>query len=214
MSIWREAYKVNDYSPITQEEAEKYGFTWRYNRWMEEIYQGCVVSDWEHNMPDDSEFYALVWDEPTQRLTTYMWKYTGLGGSDYNSCHPDITPENLAKAIAWAEPTIRKLIGDYNPTVHIWKPGRRVRVKSGRKVPIGTEGSVLWEGECRWGRRCKFATADGQELWTDTHNLEFTDTEDYLYTEEEKEARYQANRKNFYAIFRSCSGVDLRSRSW
>lgn len=66
----------------------------------EETYAGSVLRTGEHNWHDDSDFYAMVWDEETQSVkevyagTTRSWAY-------HDGAHVDATPEARAKAVAW-----------------------------------------------------------------------------------------------------------------
>ncbi len=68
---------------------------------------GCVLETRERNYHDDSDFYALVWDDSEQRVrsidyaTTRGWTYP-------NSATVDATPEILAKVEAWSLEQARK----------------------------------------------------------------------------------------------------------
>jgi hypothetical protein len=51
--------------------------------------------------------------------------------------------------------------------------GARVVVVKGRKVPLGTTGTVTWVGEDSWGKpRIGFRTADGESFFTATSNVQ------------------------------------------
>jgi len=50
--------------------------------------------------------------------------------------------------------------------------GRTVRVVRGRKVPLGTTGTVGWYGETRYGIRVGIDTDKGERVWTDANNVE------------------------------------------
>lgn len=52
------------------------------------------------------------------------------------------------------------------------RKGKLVVVAKGRKVPIGTAGEVLWEGQGTYGPTSKIRTTDGTEVWIATSNLE------------------------------------------
>lgn len=66
----------------------------------QKTYVGCVLRTGEHNWHDDSDFYAMVWDEETQSVkevyagTTRSWAY-------HDGAHVDATPEVRARAVAW-----------------------------------------------------------------------------------------------------------------
>lgn len=63
-------------------------------------YEGCVLRTGEHNWYDDSDFYALVWDEPTRTVKKIEYATT-RGWTYHNSAKVDATPENRAKAEAY-----------------------------------------------------------------------------------------------------------------
>lgn len=50
--------------------------------------------------------------------------------------------------------------------------GKEVEVVRGRKVPIGTRGTVFYSGKGKWGWRIGFTGTDGGEYWTDAYNVE------------------------------------------
>lgn len=51
--------------------------------------------------------------------------------------------------------------------------GATVTVVKGRKVPLGTTGTVTWIGEDSWGKaRVGFRTAEGESVFTAMSNVE------------------------------------------
>lgn len=54
--------------------------------------------------------------------------------------------------------------------------GDKVRVVRGRKVPLGTEGVVIWVGEGHWGTRLGVKDAGGEVHWTAATNVELVET--------------------------------------
>lgn len=54
--------------------------------------------------------------------------------------------------------------------------GDKVRVVRGRKVPIGTEGTVIWVGTGKWGTRLGVKDAGGEVHWTAATNVELVET--------------------------------------
>lgn len=50
--------------------------------------------------------------------------------------------------------------------------GQEIVVIRGRKIPLGTRGTVFWVGETKYGWRVGFKGADGMEQWTDANNVE------------------------------------------
>lgn len=50
--------------------------------------------------------------------------------------------------------------------------GQEIEVIKGRKIPIGTKGTVFYSGEGQWGWRIGFTGTDGETYWTDAKNVE------------------------------------------
>lgn len=50
--------------------------------------------------------------------------------------------------------------------------GKRVRVVSGKKVPIGTEGEVFWMGDSKFGTRVGIDAPALGRVFTALHNVE------------------------------------------
>jgi hypothetical protein len=58
------------------------------------------------------------------------------------------------------------------------KKGMIVRVVRGRKVPIGTEGKLIWVGSTKFGKRVGFNDLSDTTHWTAWNNIEFIDPVD------------------------------------
>lgn len=77
-----------------------------------------------------------------------------------HECNPEI-------AAAYAAPRADKIASG-----EIVK-GATVTVVKGRKVPLGTTGTVTWIGEDSWGKaRVGFRTAEGESVFTAMSNVE------------------------------------------
>jgi hypothetical protein len=63
-------------------------------------YEGCVLRTGEHNWYDDSDFYAMVWDEPTHSVKKITYATT-RGWTYHNGAVVDATEDNRAKAEAY-----------------------------------------------------------------------------------------------------------------
>ena len=116
-------------------------------------YEGAVLGEREKNYHDDSDFFALVWDDEKGEVKSVMFDTTR--GVTNGGCTVDATDEVKAKADAWAKNSMRSVIrSDLRAkaeAVDNWK-GKRVLVERGRKVKPGTEGVVFWTGESPgWG---------------------------------------------------------------
>lgn len=165
----------------------------------EVTYEGKVLATRERNFHDDSDFYALVWDDETGTIkeveyaTTRGWTYA-------NGASVDATPDVIDKANAYAR---RLFLSDLKDravaAARKVAKGKRVKVVNGRKVAKGTEGTVFWVGPGRaysyyaakYGvpDRVGFKTDDGVTHWTAASNLEVTDAEDWLADLSDLEAR-------------------------
>lgn len=66
----------------------------------EESWTGCVLRLGEHNWHDDSDFYALVWDEEQGEVREIEYATT-RGWTYHDSAKVDATDEVRAKAVAW-----------------------------------------------------------------------------------------------------------------
>ncbi len=150
-----------------------------------ETWVGAVLATVEHNYHDDSDFAAIVWDaakgEPreveyaTTRFSTYR-----------NSATVDATDEVRAAYAAWKAERARKAAEDAAAIeAEVPRVGRHVKVVKGRKVPLGTEGTVFWYGvdryartsyrafdDGRFGYRVGFKTDGGDKWFTSATNVE------------------------------------------
>jgi hypothetical protein len=128
--------------------------------------RGLVCYIGEHNYHDDSDFYALIWDEAkgepreTQYATTRGWTYD-------NTADVDATPEIAAKFQAWND--ARYLASVIASLETRWSrcdvAGLDVVVVSGRKVPKGTVGRVFWTGKAsRYAYNSPLRTRIGIDL--------------------------------------------------
>ena len=175
-------------------------------------YEGAVLETRERNYHDDSDFYAIVWDEATQAIITVEYATTRFYTYD-NYARVDATPEVMAKVEAYLERRHLELWRAenkrqaQNPAVF----GKTVRVVKGRKVPVGTVGEVFWVGEQRqYGYRyyrSPFAgtpmrvgirTADGTRHFLAADNVEVVGWEQYE-RDEETGRRYAAARAREHA---------------
>jgi hypothetical protein len=158
--------------------------------YMETTFEGAVLDTGEMNGRDDSDFYAVVWDEEMGQVRRV--EYASTRGWCYpNSATIDATDEVKEKASRWIErsylrPTL--LLSAERKAKEVTK-GRRVRVTRGRKVEHGTEGEVFWMGAptayspSRWAvksTRIGIALDDERDargrfknvVWTYAHNVE------------------------------------------
>jgi len=121
-------------------------------------YVDAVLATRERNYYDDSDFYAVVWDEKSQAVINVEYATTRVGGG--GSAWVDATPEVIEKAKAYFAPHIAKgAITEsqlrYEKQVKEFKEfhtGTPVRVKrqiKSRKqgvIPEGFTGILVWQG--------------------------------------------------------------------
>lgn len=167
-------------------------------------YEGAVLQTFERNGYDDSDFYAIVYDEATDSIkhvcyaTTRGWTYA-------NYATVDATPEVLAKAqraayeadvrVAqmqdeWNSTTIAK--GKQVAVVGTGKNEDRPRRWKGEIIEAGTEGTVFWIGvdsfrSSRWhtSYRLGVELADGRKVFGPDDAFVVVNPEQYLRTEGE-----------------------------
>lgn len=154
------------------------------NKVSKELYVGAVIATRERNFYDDSDFYAIIWNEEKQRLEHCEYDTTRFAGG--GTATVDCTPANLAKAYAWAYRETRKRVwAAWIDSLKTPCKGDMVRVTAGKKVSIGTMGKLFFIGEKRtFGHTDTQAVglalseekrADGrykEVIWTYLHNIE------------------------------------------
>ena len=108
-----------------------------------ESYHGAVLSEYEANGYDGSDFFAIVWDEASQGLKFIQWGTT-RAVMENCSCEVDATDEVRAKAAA--------VLLDINLTIltrlderDSRKPavGREATLKRDRRVRSNTKGEKM-----------------------------------------------------------------------
>jgi hypothetical protein len=147
-----------------------------------EEYAGRVLGTWEANGYHDSDFYALVWDgeglTSIEYATTRGWTYHNGATADATDEVKDLAREYLADRdiAAWREATATDAATP--------EKGKRVVVARGRKVPIGTEGTIIWLGPDRYsdGKLYRVGVKDdaGEVHWTAERNVDVIDAGQYL----------------------------------
>lgn len=182
-------------------------------------FEGCVISLREYNGYQDSDFYAVVWDERLQKVRSIMYATTSAYCTTYAKV--DVTPENLAKAREWSyHQNLAKLSQQSLEVAKTPKAGKFVKVIKGRKVPVGTQGVVI---HVTPPKKFSFrspaiiqvgiATSDickesvdrngsptgkvyhQDVVWTNINNVEVVEWEQYLLSEDQvaEKARYMAD---------------------
>jgi hypothetical protein len=150
--------------------------------WFRYSHEGLVLWTGEHNHYDDSDFFAVVWDEAAgvpreiEYATTRGWTYA-------NSATVDATPAvqeayaEYRRERAEAQREAQAAAEAATPRV-----GTTVRVVRGRKIPVGTVAEVTWFGEgkvygygARYGLEPPMRVGlmiDGERVYTAASNVE------------------------------------------
>lgn len=112
-------------------------------------YAGCVLGTYERNGYDDSDFYAICWDEEKQEVVDVEYDTTRSGGGGWAKV--DATEETLRKAFRHFARIARiSFDGRWNKEqAREVKPGDTVIVVRGKKIPKGTVATCFWVGERR-----------------------------------------------------------------
>ncbi len=157
-------------------------------------YAGCVLSTYERNGYDDSDFYAICWDDEMQEVVDVEYDTTRAGGGGW------------AKVDA-TEDTVRKVFRHYVRVARVYfdtkwnkeqamdvKPGDIVTVVRGKKIPKGTVATCFWVGErrniytCRDEKRVGIEV-DGRRLFLPLEYVEVTDWQSRLVRGKERRRR-------------------------
>ena len=182
----------------TQEEIDKKKKEIEENYRIIETYQGCVLDTREYNGYNDSDFYAIVWDEEKQKLdrieyaTTRGWTYLNGAGIDATE---EVREKARLEIKKWAIGYMHKtdVLSSRKITT-----GKICKVFRGRKIAKGSivrviETFVSHFG-AQWNRPKDDNTAvvevkgsDGKRIWTAMGNLEVFNPEQYYRTNEEIE---------------------------
>lgn len=180
-------------------------------------FEGAVLAKWERNGYDDSDFLALVWDGEKVRSVEYA---TTRGWTYYNGATVDATDEvkTLAAEFLAAEGIRQYRRADVEAAMDV-AVGKRVRVMKGRKVAVGTEGTIFWLGADDYSRsyrtgaankrRIGLKTDDGEKFFLAAGNVAVIDPAQYLTSAAdlmEKEAEWTTallRHGNFGGTYRS-----------
>lgn len=185
-------------------------------------YEGKVLYEGERNYRDDSDFYALVWDDEAGKVKEIGYAST-RGWTYGNYAHVDATPEVLAKAAAYYEAlALERLKNAAAADARKPKVGKEVKVIAGRKVPLGTIGTVIWAGEggyfgpvpefkngwsTKGEPRVGIKTATGARFFLAAKHVEVLDPEEYLPSLDELRARAKGANVNTYRGMMAPAGM-------
>jgi hypothetical protein len=150
---------------------------------MRTTHVGLVLDTGEINGYDDSDFYAVVWNPAEKKIERVTYAST-RGWTYPNGAAIDATPEVRQEADAFLK------AGRREAALAAWRAknkadarspikGRVVVVARGRKVPLGTEGVVIWKGAGHYGERVGVKDAAGTVHWTAAKNVDVVNPEQF-----------------------------------
>ena len=111
-------------------------------------YVGCVIDTFERNGYQDSDFYAMCWDEEQGRVVTIEYDTTRCPAG--GTAEIDATEDTIRKAYRYYKATAKALFDEIENErlAKKFSKGDEVVVVKGRKVAKGTVGKVFWIGDC------------------------------------------------------------------
>jgi hypothetical protein len=147
------------------------------------LFRGKVLTEFECNYHDDSDFYAVVWTG--ESLKRFMYGTTRCASTGW-SARVDATEETKAEARVWLErAAYEDAVALAEEEARKVKVGRRVRSWKGRGRKV-IEGTVFWAGLYRprgtysdWAavERVGIETDDGERVFTPLSRAEVIDPE-------------------------------------
>jgi len=174
--------------------------------------EGCVLDTWERNGYDDSDFYALIWNEEKQCVESVEYATT-RGWTYANGATIDATPEVQAKA---REHYVKTVTAAFirNSVDEAKEPqkGRTCKVVKGRKIAKGTIVEVVGEPVSRKYTMSRWEqptvtvlvreVESGNLVHTNVKNLEVLNPEKYHKTEAvaAAEARHAVEGSNWRSM--------------
>lgn len=182
------------YEGLTNEQGERYTRV---------TFEGCVLGEYERTGYNDSDFYAIVWDEEKQVVRSFQYNSTRYAGG--GNCQVDATPEVLVKARAYYKPlilaTLRK---SAEMEAKKLRKGDQVVVVKG-KVAKGFEGRLVWIAyNGPLSHRCTLESDHGVRVWIESTNLEIIESmwKSRMPSEVEldKQAQRYVEQSNWYLI--------------
>lgn len=109
-------------------------------------YAGCVLRTYEKNGYDDSDWYAVCWDQEKKAVVDIKYDTTRAGGG--GSAVVDATDDVIRQAYRYYWSLGRSFFDTRsNPDeAKRIRVGDAVKVVRGRKIKKGSEGGVFWVG--------------------------------------------------------------------
>lgn len=148
----------------------------------ETTYEGMVLRLGEHNWYDDSDFYAMVWDEATQSVKKITYATT-RGWTYHNGAKVDASDKIRKLAVAWEAKRLFTLYAEQLQAAKLEAlkelvTGVEVKSLTTRGKNKGVVGHVMRVIKSNYGPGYVAAVqVEGEEKprWIDTERLERTD---------------------------------------
>jgi len=145
-----------------------------------EKFKGKVLNEFERNGYDDSDFYAVVWDEEKQEPKTIQYATT-RGWTYCNSATIDATPEVLEQ-YAFYKARMEEKHRFYQKALekHIPKVGSLIKSKTTKGKAKGKTGIVEWIGSTPFSQ--KAVRIDGS-IFIEVKRIEIWDEQSEQFVE-------------------------------
>lgn len=160
----------------------------------EKHYEGRVLYTYESNGYDDSDWYAIVWDDAEQKVKTINYATTRCAG--YGDAEIDADGYAIRKAYGYYKKQCREIFDKHVNQKNAMKieKGDIVIITKGRKIKKGTVAKCFWAGTrynaySRHDEQRIGLEVDGEKVFTNADNAEPVDWQNKLLTgKERKEA--------------------------
>lgn len=165
---------------------------------------GTTVGTGSSYLGDGDSVYWVLVAKPGGEETDgegFVFVQEGTGWYPPRNVVVDASEEALAQYEAECAARKAKAVALYDEGVRLDQmrqarrpfKGREVEVTSGRKVPVGTKGTVFWYGEGQWGWRVGFkAPGSDEAIWTAASNVTVVNPEQYAPDAFAEQAAYEA----------------------
>lgn len=172
-------------------------------------YDGCVIRTWERNGSWDSDFFADCVNIETGEIDCVEYDTTRCGGC--GTAEVDLTETNfrLYQMASYNRVIKKALEVDRNNATKV-EVGKIVKVVKGRKVPIGTVGTVFWQKEVNYDRYGRWYNAQmrigikdekGNVWWLNQQNVVVENPEQYRKTPQQIIREVKNKRSKTYQQF-------------
>lgn len=147
---------------------------------------GAVLDKFERNGYDDSDFYALVWDDAYAwgdglGCVRAVWYASTSSWTYHNGVSVDATEEVKARAVAWLRPLWLKVrIERAHVEANRPRVGLTVRSLTTRGKNVGVTGVVKWRGDSSYGdgERVGIYVGETKLRYVDAHRVAVLDPPD------------------------------------